>query len=76
MKNTPKLFYVVDPKIRNREIFETLEEAEDFAKLLREPYQIHIADVRNWYFEEDLKMFKYEDKVDTFTIRVTIIHKN
>jgi len=72
---TPKLFYVVDPQEKNREIFETLEEAEEFAKSIKEPFKISIADVRNYYLENNGK-WNYEDKIDTFKIRSTIIHHN
>lgn len=70
MKN-PKLFYVVFSPTKNSEIFETREEARDYLFDIRREFPKHefsirIAEVRNYYQEED-GQWNYEDKMDTFT---------
>lgn len=64
-----KLFFVVMSKEHNPEIFETLEEAEDYQEVsIKDDYKswITIAMVRNYYFDEELKIWNYEDHSDTF----------
>lgn len=62
-----RLFFVVDSKKDNREIFETYEDASDFYNTIE--YNSHprmfIAKVKN-AFKEDGE-WNYEDKADTFT---------
>jgi len=64
-----KLFFVVMSKEYNPEIFETLEEAESYQDVcIKNDYKswITITMVRNYYFDEDLKIWNYEDHSDTF----------
>jgi len=66
-----RLFFVVDSKEDNEEIFETLEEAEAYLISVinsGNKGRLYIAMVRNAYYEKDLKSWNYEDYSDTFNI--------
>ena len=72
IKNDTRLFYVVDAIENNKEIYDTLEEAERNYKDLdvqkdNKP-RLYIAEVRNAYYETDLNAWNYEDLSDTFNI--------
>lgn len=62
-----RLFWVVISPEDNEEIFETQEQAEEYAKAFskQEPYSISIAEVKN-YFQEPSGAWNYEDLADTF----------
>ena len=64
-----KLFFVVDFKGENEEIFETLEEAKKYRKshysTTRKPSLLRVAMVKN-YFQEPTGEWNYEDHSDTF----------
>ena len=77
MKET-RLFFTVDGTTENIEIFETLEEAREWAQNVVNP-TIKVAIVKNAYKEEDLftdsglaDRWNYEDFADTFEFIKTI----
>lgn len=76
--NEPRLFWVVDSPEENEEIFTTREKAEQYAKRFgkKRPYTISIAEVRNYYFDEQLNDWNYDDHSDTFTKIITIVMQN
>ena len=72
MTNKTRLFFVVDSKTENEEIFETLEEANDwFEKLAREfSPRLYIGIVKNAHKEKG--RWNYEDLADTFEVVKTL----
>lgn len=78
--NKAKLFFVVD-NVRdynsiqdNEEIFEFLEDAEAYRISAYGPLKgrIRIAIVRNYFREEDLGGWNYEDRSNTFKFITTL----
>ena len=68
MSNT-RLFWVVDSPEDNEEIFATREEADKYASETydkKTPYRIYIAEVNNYYYDEQLNGWNYDDLADTF----------
>lgn len=64
-----RLFWVVDSPEDNEEIFETREQADKYVRETfskQEPYRIYIAEVANYYFDEQLNGWNYDDLADTF----------
>ena len=77
MGKEARLFWVVDSPEDNEEIFETREQAEEYAKKYgkQEPYRIFIAEVKNYYFDEQANGWNYDDEIDTFggfTFTITV----
>jgi len=72
-----RLFWVVDSPDYNEEIFVTKKQAVKYAKRFgkQEPYTISIAEVRNFYWEKDLKGWNYDDQADTFDTIITIVRQ-
>ena len=64
-----RLFWVVDSLEDNEEIFETLQEADEFLLTLKpeDKPRINICIVKNAYKEDD-GSWNYEDQSDTFEI--------
>jgi len=64
-----RLFWVVDSLNDNEEIFETLQEADEFLLTLdpEDKPRINICIVKNAYKEEN-GQWTYEDLADTFEI--------
>jgi hypothetical protein len=62
-----RVFFVVDSSEHNEEIFETLEEASEFFRVIKDSpnASIYIAIVQN-AFKEDTGAWNYDDRVDTF----------
>lgn len=75
--NETRLFFVVDTDETNEEIFETLEDALEYAKHLSSP-RVTICLVKNAYKERmhslaDVEDFwTYKDRADTFTVIKTL----
>lgn len=70
-ENKTKLFFVVDSLESNEEIFETYEEANRYLNtgfFDEDKPRLYIAMVRNYFYEEELKSWNYDDYADTFTI--------
>lgn len=65
-----RVFYVVDSIEDNEELFETLEQAENYQNTLKkeDKPRLYIAMVRNAFYEEDLRGWNYDDLADTFNI--------
>ena len=70
MKQETRLFFVVDSREDNEEIFATLEEAEKFYEVSNEENKprLYIAIVKHAYYENDIKAWNYEDLSNTFEI--------
>lgn len=78
--DTTRLFFVVDSKLDNEEIFTTLEEAKKYFDEFETGYaedaendeqiepRIYIALVRNSYYDKSAKAWNYEDYSDTFEV--------
>ena len=77
--NKTRVFFVVDSIEDNEEIFETLEQAQNWKAQLKKKDRprLYIAIVKNAYLEEvedidrellDEPTWNYEDKVNTFEI--------
>lgn len=68
--NTARLFWVVDSPEDNQEIFQTRAEADAYAQTTyskQEPYRIYIAEVKNYYWDEQANGWNYDDVHDTFS---------
>ena len=66
--NQTRLFFVVENEEKNEELFETLEDADEYRELETEfKNRMFIALVCNAYYEKDLKKWNYEDMSGTFT---------
>lgn len=70
--NKTRLFYVVDSIDDNEELYTTEEDALDAYKKIyndtpENKPRLYIAEVRNAYYEKDIKAWNYEDCSDTFT---------
>jgi len=66
-----RLFFVVDSRTESEEIFETLEEAKQYAAENLIWGRIRICLVRNAFKEEGL--WNYVDQIDTFTAVKTLL---
>lgn len=77
MDNYTRVFFVVDSIEENEELFETLEDAQNYAVQMpqADKARVYIALVRNAYKDEDpstddglSKEWNYDDRSDTFKI--------
>lgn len=81
--NKTKLFFVVDSQKRNEEIFETLEGAIEYFKGIEDCYKnkereyekglrCYIALVKNYYYDDELESWTYNDLSDTFKFAISV----
>ena len=63
-----KLFYVVDSKNHEKEIFEMQNQAiEAYNKIEYNDHpRLAIYEVQNYYYSDDIQAWNYEDRSDTF----------
>ena len=78
MNKKTRVFFVVDStdeesKYRNNELFESLEDAEDYTVLRRiDKPRLRVAIVRNSYKDSDCRGWNYNDLSDTFEFIKTL----
>ena len=74
-KMNTRVFFVVDSSEDNEEIFETLEEANKFFRVIKNNpnASIYIAIVKN-AFKEDTGEWNYDDRADTFE-KIQVLQK-
>ena len=63
-----KLFYVVDSKNHEKEIFETKEKAIEAYNTLSydDRPRLAVYEVKNYYYSEDIQAWNYKDLSNTF----------
>lgn len=64
-----RLFWVVDGRVGNEELFTCLQDAEEFRDTIKDEDEprIRICVVRHAYYDKQLEGWNYDDQADTFT---------